>query len=196
MVINDALNLVLPIRIGDDGEPLLWAHHTPISAEVFRANYRIIAAANASIWSGGLKYASTSGARIANLALLDMGKTDAEDRGGENAAPALLAEIRRLTHVLAPGANGFEMLPVDVAIARNVIDQEDWSEAEGAITFFSLGFAMSKRAGRKSFCDLIALVIAGSTTSLAPLAYAASSLQSTPDAASTALPSSPSSLPG
>ena len=180
LIINDALNLVLPVRSNEDGEPLIWAHHTPISTDVFRANYRIIAETNAAIWGKGIKYAATAGARIANLTLLDISKADAQEHGIEDAGPALLAEIKRLTLILAPGANGFETLPVDVAIARKVIDADDWDEAEGSLCFFTAAFHLAKRAGRKKFSELIASVIAGSTTSLGPTEYGSSLRQSTP----------------
>jgi len=182
--IDANLNLALPVRVSEDGDVLVWAYHTPISTEAFATNYRIISETSSRIWGKGLKYAATSGPRIASLTLLDISEQDAAENELETPlGPALLAEIKRLTFILAPGANGFDMLPVDAAVQRGVIDSEDWSEAESSLVFFTLGYAMSRRAGRKTFCELISSVMAGSVTSLTPTEFAASLKTSTPVAA-------------
>lgn len=165
MQINSALNLVFPIRVTESGSPIALAYHAPISAEVFQANYRIIAATNAAIWGKGLKYASTAGIRVANLTLRDIARMDSAEWECEDQGPAFLSELRRLTTILAPGENGFEYFPVDVALGKKIIDAEDWNEAESALVFFTCGSQMSKKAARKSFCDLIASVIGASITS-------------------------------
>lgn len=191
--INAALNLAFPVRAGENGEPLIWAYHTPISTEVFTANHRIIAATNASMWGKGLKYAATAGVRIANLTLLDISKADAEEWGVADSGPSFLAELKRLTFILAPGPNGFDMVQVDAALQRNIIDAEDWSEAEAEIVFFTSGYAMAKKAGRRTFCELVASVIGGSITSLPPLEFLASLPTST--TAETSPEAAPSSVP-
>ncbi|MDE1854691.1 MAG: hypothetical protein KGI38_13345, partial [Thaumarchaeota archaeon] len=98
MKLNEAINLVVPV-----GER--QAYHTPISREVFEANYRILAATKAALSGKGVMYQMDAGPRIAALAMRDEGKRDAEDRGSVDDAghprdemtPALLAEIKRLT---------------------------------------------------------------------------------------------------
>ena len=187
MQINSALNFVLPIKNDENGETLVWAYHTPISTEIFQANYRIIAETNARIWGKGLKYAATGGARIAALTLKDVSKADAEEYGlEEELAPALLADIKRLTIILAPaeGGTGFVPIPVDLAIQRKIVEQEDWDEVESSIVFFTVGYAMAKRAGRAEFCELISSRIGGSITSSSPMEFVASLQTSTPAATS------------
>ena len=56
---------------------------------------------------------------------------------GDPALP-LLAELKRLTLVLAPGVGGYEYLPVDIALQKQVINAEDWTEAEKARAGVSL----------------------------------------------------------
>ena len=199
MHITSALNLALPIRTHDVehpdpedpkktiviSEPLLWAYHTPIDSKTFVANYRIIAAANAAIWGKGLKYAATAGARVANLTLLDMAKADADEYETDTTGPAFLAELRRLTAIVHPAATGFESTPVEIALSQKIIDEDDWSEAEASIVFFTLGYAMSKRGVRANFCSFLASVIRGSITSL-PLTEFAASLTTSTKAATSA----------
>lgn len=179
MIVNNELNLVLPIRYDDKGEPIIYAYHSPISTEVFTANYRILVAANAAIWQRGSNYAAAC-ASTANLALLDAATADAQERGIESQGPAFLAQIKRLTYVLAPSANGYEQLPVDIAITRGTIDAGDWNEVESSIVFFFLGYALLPRAARKVRCGLIASALNGSITSLPALESIHSLRQSTP----------------
>ena len=195
MVINSALNLSFPIRWADELDekgqqiPTVWAYHTPISREVFETNYRVLTETQVAISSKG-----PLGMRIAALALRDAAKADAVAQGMDDTAPSpLLAEIKRLTMVLAPTETGYEPLPVDVAIARKAIDAEDWEEAEAAIVFFTCGYSIARRSARARLATAYASVLQGSITSLQPLELAASLKPST--AVATSEPVPPSSVP-
>ena len=210
MKIDAALNLVFPIRSQDVEQtdpahpgrpilkriPLIWAYHTPISTEIFQANYRIIAATKAAIYGKGTSYAADVGPRIASLLLRDFGQTDAAEWNVEDHAPALLADLKRLTYVLAPGKDGFEQLPIDVALARGTIDAEEWGEAESSLVFFCASSSMASRSQRQAFAEAVASVLMGSTTSLGALEWALSLPQSIPAAAGNPAPSSPPSSTG
>lgn len=198
MRMSEALNLVLPI--GD-----LHAHHTPISREVFEANYRMLAATRAALSGKGVIYQMMAGPRIAKLALLDEARSDAEERGefeldstgkpltndgrpvpSLSRAQALLGEIQRLTVILCPGAKGWDALPVDAAIRAGHVDEEDWAEAQARLVFFTCICSMESRAERAGIAQATASLMKASITSLPPLEYAASSLGSTKVAPSTA----------
>jgi hypothetical protein len=174
--INDALNLVIPIT-GD-----IKAYHSPISADVFEANYRLLSAAKSAMTSKGIHYVMDTGPRIAALILKDEAIKDAEDRGdvdarnkpSEAAYTSLMMELRRLTTILAPTPQGFDFLPVDNAIQQGFIDAEDWKEAESAISFFTCHYAMAKRASRTAIANATASVLQGSMTSLSLTEYSAS----------------------
>jgi len=198
MQLNAALNLVFPIRWGtadaNGVRPVtVWAHHSPISRDVFEANYRIIAATNMAIFARGVGYAAESGPIIATLALKDAAQQDALEHGTDVASIPLLAEIKRLTAVLAASGAGYEMLPVDQAIARGAIDAEDWSEAEASIVFFTCGSWMARREKREEKKTALALVLRGSISSLLPSEFADS--LATLTATETSEASSPSSVP-
>jgi fermentation-respiration switch protein FrsA (DUF1100 family) len=169
--ITEALNVVMPVR--EDG---VMAYHTPISREVFEANYRILSAAKASISQKGVVYLMDAGPRIAALTLREEGRKDAQERGdaGDGGASALLAELRRLTMILAPGPNGWAMVPVDTALAQNLIDAEEWSETESALVFFTFHYALSRKAERSKIATATALILKGSITSFSAMEYAAS----------------------
>lgn len=193
MQITPSLKLAFPIRFGDVqrpdpadstktvtlSEPLVWAYHTPISTEVFRANYRIIAATKAALFAKGRAFVAVAGSSIAALTLSDAARADAAELGIEDASSSFLAELKRLTLILAPSKDGFEQVPVDVALSRNVIDSDDWGEAESAIVFFTSVYALERRANRQTMGTSLALMIGGSMTLLGPTEYLASLQTST-----------------
>lgn len=199
MQFDAALNLVFPVRWKDaerpdpqdasktisSSEPLIYAYHTPISREVFDSSYRVIAATKAAIFGRGVSYAADAGPRIATLVMLDAAKADAEEWGTQDMGPALRAEIRRLTQVLVPGANGFDPLPIDLAVSRKMIDDDEMREAEAAIIFFTVSYAMASRARRQPTARASALVLGASITSLGLMEFAASLATSTPAETST-----------
>ena len=136
MRINDDLKIVIPIGDTNDAAPCVQAFHIPISRDVFEQNFKIIAATKASMFSAGSARAASVGMTIAALTLRDEGATLAGGNG-DGGASALLAEIKRLTTILAPTESGFEQLPVDIAIKQGIIDAEDWREVEAQLVFFT-----------------------------------------------------------
>lgn len=187
MRLNEALNLVLPC--GN-----LQAHHSPISREVFEANYRILAATRAALSGKGVVYQMYAGPRIAKLALLDESKADAEEREHDT-GPAFLAELKRLTVILCPTPQGFTPMPVDAAIQGNHIDAEDWAEAEAGIVFFTCVWSMESRAERTKVAQAMASLLKGSTTSSSASEFAASLAASTKEPDSTSEGSAGASFP-
>lgn len=192
MRIDDHLRIVIPISKG------INAYHTPISREVFEIHYRIISATQARIFGKGLLYAAQSGTMIARLRLLDEGRIDAAERGefDDNGDPKdggaldLLKEIKRLTMILAPGTDGYDFLPVDVAISTGVIDTDDWLEVESSILFFTCPYAIAKKKKKSVIAKAICGVMEASTTSLDPTEWIASLPKSTAEPATKAAPSS------
>jgi hypothetical protein len=208
MQINEALNLAIPIvseRVTEkiEGKDVskeivrVWGYSTPISREVFEANYRILAATKSALASKGVHYLMNAGPRIAALTLKDEAHKDAESRGQYDdqgnvvsSADAFLAEIKRLTNVLCPGPSGWDLLPVDTAISSGKVDAEDWAEALSGIVFFTCHQTLAKKADRKRVSQSTASVLNGSTTSSTPMEFVASLPNSMPVTPSRAVVSS------
>ena len=190
MQVNDSLQVVVPVRENDSG-PSVCAYHVPISREVFEANYRILAATKAQLASKGIYYQMDSGPRIAAMALRDEGKRDAESRGDfddggkprDEAAP-LLAEIKRLTTILVPSPDGWDMLPVDAAISQDKIDADEWQEALSALVFFTCHYALAKKRQRLEMANAMSSILSASITSSSLSEYVSSLPKSTPGALS------------
>lgn len=173
--ITDDLKLVLPVR-GDKEGLAVHAYHTPISRAVFEANFRLLASTRAAMLSQGAVYMMDSGPRIAALTLREQGRRLAEadgvrDDDGEGGAKALLGEIARLTTILAPGDRGWDMVPVEEAIKRGVMDDEEWGEVLSSIVFFTCIYALAKKADRQRVASTTASTLGSSITSLSAMAF-------------------------
>lgn len=181
MRITENLNIALPI--GDD----LQAFHTPISREVFELNYKLLASVKAELAGNGIQYQMVSGPRIATLTLLDACRAESEKRGdfgadgnpSDTKARALLAEIKRLTMILAPSATGYDMIPVDAAISRGVLESDDWREVESSLVFFTCHASLATKAERSALINATASLLNGASTSLGISEYASSLPEST-----------------
>ncbi len=198
MHIDESLNAVFPAltervikQVNGKDVPedvvTIWAYHTPISRAVFDANYRILAATKAAMASKGAHYLMSAGPRIAALTFRDEGLRDAEARGRfdddgkpkDDDVKAFFAELKRLTTILCPTANGWDMLPVDAAISGGKIDAEDWEEVESAIVFFCCHWSMARKADRRRIAQATASLLNASITPSPLSEYIASLPKST-----------------
>ena len=172
MKLNDALNLVVPLR--DEQKAL----HTPISREDFEANYRLHATTRPHHAAEGVYYQMDSGPRISAMILRDKAKAEAvawgDPQPGESKANALFAEIKRLTTILAPTPNGWEALPIDAAIQAQHLDAEEWEETLSAIVFFTCHYALGRKAERPRIAEATASLLKASVTPLSLSEYASS----------------------
>lgn len=209
MRIDEKRNLVIPIVTDTitqnvDGKDVtesvvrVYGYHSPISREVFEANFRVLAATKAALSSKGSHYLMGAGPRVAALTLKDEGRKDAAARGSFDGdgnvvdydTQAFLQELKRLTTVLCAGPNGWDLLPVDVAIQQEKIDAEDWEEALASLVFFTSQYSMAKKADRQKALEAMAGFLGGSTTSSTPTEFIASLQKSTPVAPTKNTPSS------
>lgn len=173
MKIDDKLNLVLPLRA--DGETVeSYVYHTPISKEVFERNYKPLAAVKSELAGKNIQYQMSTGPQIAALALKDeyrnnavaSGKVDDDGNPDESEMRAFFSELARLSMILVPTTAGWENMPVDAAIRGGHVDEDEWSEVESAIVFFTSHFWLTKKASRKKMADASASLLSGFVTSL------------------------------
>lgn len=200
MNINDALNLVVPVKDGPSGTSV-QAFHTPISREVFEANYKLLAYTKANLAAEGIYYQMDSGPRIAAMVLRDKARQEAELRGeaedsgkpSAKAADALFEELKRLTTILGPTPNGWQTLPVDAALQAGILSRDEWDETLSAIVFFTSHYALARSAERRGIGQATASVLKASVTSSPLSEYVASLPKST--AAEPSTPKAVSSVP-
>ena len=170
MITND-LRVKLPIS------DTVTAYHTPISREIYEANFRLLGETKIALIGDNVRHAyMASGDAV--LYLRQCGRDMAAERGGSGdfGADALLADIKRLTLIIAPGPQGWNSVPVDVALASGFITADEWADAEAALVFFTAWMAGVSRKERLKQMSFSAQLIGGSTTSSSP-AELISSLQ-------------------
>ncbi len=184
---KNTLNLVMPIERGDGS--IVHVYAIPISRAVFERYYMVMAKAFNTIYSGGLGI--MSGPRVAAMIIKDTAIEMNVWDGPEGVERGLMQEIRRLTNVLVLGANGWETIPIHEAVAKGHIDEDDMSEVENALAFFSVASHMHRKADRRGILDGASRLWGARLESLSCSEYCASLSKSTAIANSAAKPPEP-----
>lgn len=164
MEINRKLNLVIGL---DRPEGTAYVHSTPVGRAVFDRYYLVMAKAFAEIYGNGL--GPLAGPRVAALTLRDVAG-QAWD-GPQGVEMGLMNEIRRLTNILAPTPDGWKMLPFTGALAAGLIDEDEESEVENALVFFTLSSVMHKKAVLPAVLGVMGSLWGSSTTLLPAMEY-------------------------
>ena len=136
--LNRKLNIVFSV---DTEKGPIHIHSTPIGRTVFEDNFLPISRAFTAVYTNGL--GPVTGPRVAALLL----KQEAMTLGvWDRTQQSLMAEIYRLTNVIAAGSSGWEQMPFDVARKRGVIDEDVASEVENTIVYFICASSIHLRA--------------------------------------------------
>jgi hypothetical protein len=168
MKIDRRLNLVVPVY-GDDGKTVVaQVHSTPLSIEVVDRYFLILAQTYSQIFSRGLGI--IGGPAVAMRMLREIATTEGQWENQPNATVAgvksgLVEEMRRLTSVGVKQPDGsWNAVPLSVATSQGALSEEDVSEVENVIAFFTVASAMLPRAVRREMLDS-ALGLLGAQTS-------------------------------
>lgn len=163
MKIDKRLNLVVPV---EDDTGTFYVHAAPISHSVFERYYKVLARTFTVIVS---YYSEVSGPRVALMTLREMAEQIGMKDDVEN---GLIPEIRRSANVLVPAAGGgFETVMFQTALDRGMLSEEDKSEVENALVFFTVYSAMLKRQQRMELLDGASRMWGASITSLGCTEY-------------------------
>ena len=150
MRVDKKLNLVIPV-FGDETEggsaPIVaYVHATPLPAEIIEQQFLVLAQTFSAIFSRGLGVVAGPGTAMRMLRKVAQ-ETNAWD--GPNGARQIVDEVRRATTVAVPAASGgWEGVPLQVAVDRHFLTDEDQAEVENAIVFFICVSATLARAQR------------------------------------------------
>lgn len=140
LTLNRKLNLVIPVET----QPgvTIYVHSTPIGREVFETYYKPIAKTFTDLFSAGL---SRTGVRVAKMALQDVSRELGVWDGPNGVNAGLVGEIHRLTNVVHPNGAGWTTTPFEDALRNQTFDEDDVSEIENALVFFTLASVMVKK---------------------------------------------------
>lgn len=171
MILNQKLNLVIPVE--QSNGTTAYVHSVPISREVFERYHLVIAKTFARIFAMGL--GEVAGPRVAALVMKSVAEELGQWDGPTGVEKGLIAEVRRLTNVIAPGGP----IPMQEAVDKKFFTPDDQSEVENAIAFFTVACSMLRRAQLAVAQDGLVQLWGGLTTSLNCTEFAASLLTST-----------------
>lgn len=157
MKIDRKTNLV--VELPREDEPSVFAHSTPLAAEVLEQYHSLAGPTMNALVTRGYGYFAP---RYAASVLREIATEQAElsagpDRRNQEAAKdrakvrvdGFFAEIRRKTHILALDEDGWGMLPLADAMKADAIDDEELVQIENALVFFTFGLRSWVKAQRQ-----------------------------------------------
>ncbi len=166
MKIEKDLRLVIPFETAN-GES--FVHAQAISRAVFERYYSIIAKTLTTIYGDGLGV--VAGPRVAALRLREIAKNVGVE---DDVQIGLFNEIHRLANVALLTAKGWEHVPFAEAMAKKMIDEDEASEIENALVFFTLVWSIEKASERPKTMRGAARLWRAQLTSLDFTAFVAS----------------------
>jgi hypothetical protein len=166
VTINKKLNLVIPLEIDDNKK--MWVHSTPISREVFEANYMLFVKTLSNLYFNGIGPGMAP--RVAALALKDMAK---EIDNTTDLSMPVIQEIYRLTYVLMidPATNKWIVKPFLEIKMKNMLEEEVIREVENALVYFTVASAIHLKSELPSIMIGLSSIWEAQTTSLTAMDY-------------------------
>ncbi|HDQ6569781.1 TPA: hypothetical protein QBF19_003155 [Escherichia coli Ou:H7] len=148
MKIARNLNLIIPVRT-EKGNG--WIHATPISKEVFKEHFFILSKTFSAIFSEGLGV--VAGPRVAFLMLERISRESGiwdDDKGVRN---TLVNEIIRLANLVYPvEGKGYDTIPLDMALEREIVELDD---VAGELVFFTCVSSINSPEQAKGTMDVV-----------------------------------------
>lgn len=158
MKLDQRLNFVIPIYStvltkDDKGaeqeieQVVGYVHSVPILNETFERYFLTISKTFAAIYGEGLGYMAAP--RVTSILLKRAAQSINDWEGPEGVESGLIGEISRLSSYLSPGPSGWVSVPLETAIARKSLSDDDVAEVTNAVAFFIVNSAMQRRTDLK-----------------------------------------------
>jgi len=153
MRIDRNLNLVMQIQTANSGT--VFIHSVSVGREIFEKFYLQIGKVFSQCFDGvSSAHLALSAPQLAYPALKSISIADGNWEGRDGVNFGLINEIKRLTNVLVSGENGWQMLPFDVAVKQNILDEDEESEAISSLVFFTAISKVAPKELKNSFLEM------------------------------------------
>ena len=153
MKINKNLNLVVQIQTTDYGT--VHIHSTAVSREIFEQFYLELGKVFSQCFeSDNPSHVALSAPRLAYPALKSISTQSNTWEGASGVKFGLINEIIRLTNVIFCGENGWETLPFDVAVKREILDEDEEAETLSSLVFFTAISKVAPKDLKNSFLEM------------------------------------------
>ncbi|EQB9094964.1 hypothetical protein ACIT93_000886 [Escherichia coli] len=148
MKISRNLNLIIPVQT-EKGNG--WIHATPISKEVFKEHFFILSKTFSAIFSEGLGV--VAGPRIAFLMLERISRDSNAWEGDKGVRNTLVNEVIRLANLVYPvEGKGYDTIPLDMALEREIVELDD---VAGELVFFTCVSSINSPEQAKGTLDVV-----------------------------------------
>jgi len=153
MRIDKKLNFVFPVDTSDHGT--VWVYSIPIARSVFETYYDVLGKVFTKCFDGeDPKHVALTAPQLALPALKAISQTNGTWEGNSGVQRGLLNEIIRLTTIAYAGDKGWESLPLDTAVSRQIIDDENLSEIMSSLIFFTSICKVAPRSLASTFLEM------------------------------------------
>jgi hypothetical protein len=128
-----------------------YVYSAPLSRKVFERYWLVFSKTFAQIYNEGLHV--TAGPRIAAMAMREIAGSLGRLEGIDGVEHGVFDEIRRTTTIAMPTDKGWQQVILDDAVKGGLISDEDFSEVENILAFFTVISAMHRADQRRPILE-------------------------------------------
>jgi hypothetical protein len=168
--IDRNLNLVMQVQTEKKGT--IYIHSASISRSVFEQFYLELGKVFSQCFDSiNQAHLALSAPQLAYPALKAISKQAGNWEGAGGVQFGLVNEIIRLTNVLVSGERGWEAIPFDTAVKREVLNEDEEMEALSSLVFFTAISKVAPRDLKNSFLEMAGALRNWELTSLDSMEY-------------------------
>jgi hypothetical protein len=173
MRIDQKLNLVFPVDTPNGGTAYVYS--SPISRSVFEKYYDVLGKVFSRCFDGqDPKHIALTAPQIAYAALKTIASASGEWEGAVGVRAGLVNEIVRLSTVFHIGDRGWESVPMDIAVKREILDEDNEAEVLSTLIFFTVISKVAPKALAGTFLEMAGSLRGWQFTSLGCTEYMSS----------------------
>ena len=153
MKIDRNLNLVMQVQTGRNG--LVYIHSASISRSVFEQFYLELGKVFSQCFDSiNQAHLALSAPQLAYPALKSLALKAGNWDGNGGVKFGLINEIVRLTNVIISTEKGWETIPFDVAVKREILDEDEEAETLSSLVFFTAISKVAPKDLKNSFLEM------------------------------------------
>jgi len=148
-------NLSLVMQVQTDENGTIYIHSTSISRSVFEQFYLELGKVFSQCFDGiSQAHLALSAPQLAYAALKSIATKAGNWEGAGGVKFGLVNEIIRLTNVIVSTEKGWETIPFDVAVKREVLSEDEEAEVLSSLVFFTAISKVAPKDLKNSFLEM------------------------------------------
>lgn len=160
------------MQIQTEEKGLVYIHSTSISRSVFEQFYLELGKVFSQCFDSiNQAHLALSAPQLAYPALKSLAIQAGNWEGAGGVQFGLVNEIKRLTNVMVSGEKGWESIPFDTAVKREVLNEDEEMEALSSLVFFTAISKVAPKDLRNSFLEMAGALRSWELTSLDSTEY-------------------------